>query len=532
MPASCWPGTSTRAPTGRRRSSRSGNGPGTASRPWPLNGSPSTRRTGARATLGDSSAIWVGTSSRGSERSRSRELTAPELLAALRRIEARGTLDTAHRTLQVCGRVLRYAVATGRAERDVSGDLRGAFPPVKRKHFPAITDPKEVGPLLRLLDGYPGTLPVRCALRLVPLLFVRPGELRKAEWADIDLDGAEWRYTATKTDTPHVVPLARQAVEILRELHPVTGHHRYVFPNARYRQRDRTMSNTTFWGAFRALDIPPDRMTPHGFRAMARTILDEVLGFRPDFIEHQLAHRVRDPNGPGLQPDGVPARAPRDDAGLGRLSGPAQGRGRDRAGDSRNRGFPKYQRRRGSRNTNSRPAVPGSWSRASHGRPCPQLPARVLRGSADTPAGRSANWVIRRLAAALKTLPGGISGRERPRRGGWQVRAHVNPPRCRTRHPEGGVAPLHGRKLRNGIAAPAAVVQPQCSQRHAEPLARTWKRRFRAHAPRCRCARAARHRPPAIGSQDPPLEGAVSNAVSQKAFDGDSGLSGTDDQDD
>ena len=225
------------------------------------------------------------------------ELTAPELLAALRRIEARGTLDTAHRTLQVCGRVLRYAVATGRAERDVSGDLRGAFPPVKRKHFPAITDPKEVGPLLRLLDGYPGTLPVRCALRLVPLLFVRPGELRKAEWADIDLDGAEWRYTATKTDTPHVVPLARQAVEILRELHPVTGHHRYVFPNARYRQRDRTMSNTTFWGAFRALDIPPERMTPHGFRAMARTILDEVLGFRPDFIEHQLAHRVRDPNG-------------------------------------------------------------------------------------------------------------------------------------------------------------------------------------------------------------------------------------------
>ena len=118
-----------------------------------------------------------------------------------------------------------------------------------------------------------------------------------AEWADIDLDGAEWRYTATKTDTPHVVPLARQAVEILRELHPVTGHHRYVFPNARYRQRDRTMSNTTFWGAFRALDIPPERMTPHGFRAMARTILDEVLGFRPDFIEHQLAHRVRDPNG-------------------------------------------------------------------------------------------------------------------------------------------------------------------------------------------------------------------------------------------
>ena len=235
------------------------------------------------------------------------ELTAPELLAALRRIEARGTLDTAHRTLQVCGRVLRYAVATGRAERDVSGDLRGAFPPVKRKHFAAITDPKEVGPLLRLLDGYPGTLPcgARCvraggAAALRAARRVAQGRMgrHRPRWSRVALHGdQEWRYTATKTDTPHVVPLARQAVEILRELHPVTGHHRYVFPNARYRQRDRTMSNTTFWGAFRALDIPPDRMTPHGFRAMARTILDEVLGFRPDFIEHQLAHRVRDPNG-------------------------------------------------------------------------------------------------------------------------------------------------------------------------------------------------------------------------------------------
>ena len=225
------------------------------------------------------------------------ELTAPELLAVLRRIEERGHLDMAHRSLQVCGRILRYAVATGRAERDVSWDLRGAFPPVKRRHFAAITDPKEVGPLLRLLDGYAGTLPVRCALRLAPLLFVRPGELRKAKWADTDLNGGEWRYTVTKTDTPHVVPLARQAVEILRELHPLTGHHRYVFPNARYPHRERPMSDATLWGAFRALDISPDRMTLHGFRAMARTILDEVLGFRPDFIEHQLAHAVRDPNG-------------------------------------------------------------------------------------------------------------------------------------------------------------------------------------------------------------------------------------------
>ncbi len=144
--------------------------------------------------------------------------------------------------------------------------------------------------MLRLLDGYRGTLPLRCALRLAPLPFVRPGELRKAEWA-------EWRYTVTKTGTPHVVLLARQAVAILREVHSLTGHGRYVFPNARYPHRERPMSHATLWSTFRALDIPRDRMTLHGFRAMARTILDEVLGFRPDFIEHQLAHAVRDPNG-------------------------------------------------------------------------------------------------------------------------------------------------------------------------------------------------------------------------------------------
>ena len=124
-----------------------------------------------------------------------------------------------------------------------------------------------------------------------------------------DPNGGEWRYTVTKTDTPHVVPLARQAVEILRELHPLTGHHRYVFPNARYPHRERPMSDATLWGAFRALDIPVERMTLHGFRAMARTILDEVLGYRPDFIEHQLAHAVRHPNGPAYnRPAFLPER--------------------------------------------------------------------------------------------------------------------------------------------------------------------------------------------------------------------------------
>jgi len=225
------------------------------------------------------------------------EITAPELLAAVRRVEARGHLRKAHTVYQICGRVLRYAVATGRAERDVSADLRGALPPVKTKHFAAITDPKEVGPLLRQLDTSSGTLPVRCALRLAPLVFVRLGELVAAEWAGIDLEAAEWRYTVTKTGRPHVVPLARQAVAILREVHPMTGHQRYVFPNARHSHRELPMSRGTLWSAFRALDIPKERMTMHGFRAMARTILDEVLGFRPDFIEHQLAHAVRDPNG-------------------------------------------------------------------------------------------------------------------------------------------------------------------------------------------------------------------------------------------
>lgn len=223
------------------------------------------------------------------------EVTAPELLEVVRRIEDRGALETAHRALQNCGQVFRYAVATGRAERDPSGDLRGALPPVKGTHFAAVTEPKQVAEILRAIDDYQGTLPVRCALRLAPLVFVRPGELRHAEWADIDLDAAEWRYVVTKTRTPHVVPLSRQAVAILRELHPLTGRGRYVFPGAR--SAKRPMSDNTILAALRRMGIGKEEMSGHGFRAMARTILDEVLGFRPDFIEHQLAHTVRDPNG-------------------------------------------------------------------------------------------------------------------------------------------------------------------------------------------------------------------------------------------
>lgn len=223
------------------------------------------------------------------------EITAPELLTVVRRIESRGALETAHRALANCGQVFRYAVATGRAERDPSGDLRGALPPVKGEHFAATTEPKRVAEILRAMDGYEGTLTVRCALRLAPLVFVRPGELRKAEWADIDLDGAEWRYTATKTNTPHIVPLSRQAVEVLRELQPLTGRGRFVFPGAR--SNARPMSDNAILAAMRRLGIGKEEMSGHGFRAVARTILDEVLGVRPDYIEHQLAHAVRDPNG-------------------------------------------------------------------------------------------------------------------------------------------------------------------------------------------------------------------------------------------
>lgn len=225
------------------------------------------------------------------------EITAPKLLKVIQRIEERGALETAHRALGNCGQVFRYAIATGRAERDISADLRGALTPAKEKHFAAVTEPAQVAGVLRALDGYTGTLVVRCALQLAPLVFVRPGDLRHAQWEDIDLDTAEWRYTVTKTDTQHIVPLARQAVEILQELYPVTGHGRYVFPSARNPKGDRAMSDNAILSAMRRMGVEKEEMTGHGFRAMARTILDEVLGFRPDYIEHQLAHAVRDPNG-------------------------------------------------------------------------------------------------------------------------------------------------------------------------------------------------------------------------------------------
>jgi len=225
------------------------------------------------------------------------EIRAPELLAVLRRVESRGALETAHRIRTIAGQIFRYAVATGRAERDCSGDLKGALPQPRESHHAAITDPKEVAPFLRALDGYEGHFVVKCALRLAPLFFVRPGELRNAEWAEMDLDGAMWNIPAhkMKMKQAHIMPLCAQAIEILTELKQFTGASRYVFPSGR--SFARPMSNNAILAALRRMGYDKDTMTGHGFRAMARTILDEVLQVRPDFIEHQLAHAVRDPNG-------------------------------------------------------------------------------------------------------------------------------------------------------------------------------------------------------------------------------------------
>ena len=224
------------------------------------------------------------------------ELKAPDLLTVCRRVESRGALDTAHRVLQTCGQIFRYAVATGRAERDPSGDLRGALPPAKGKHYAAPTDPKEVAGLLRMFDGFTGTFVVKCALLLAPMLFVRPGELRQAEWVDVDLDAGEWRFVSSKRDVRHIVPLATQAVAILRDLHALTGHGRYLFPGAR--DKAKPMSEVAINAALKRMGIDTQKeFTGHGVRPIARTILREVLGFEAEVIELQLAHRKKDPNG-------------------------------------------------------------------------------------------------------------------------------------------------------------------------------------------------------------------------------------------
>lgn len=225
------------------------------------------------------------------------ELTAPEFLRVARRIEERGAIESAHRIMQTCGQVMRYAIATGRAERNPVADLRGALSTAPERHHAAITDPGELGGLLRAIEGYSGDPVTRAALKLSALLFVRPGELRHAEWAEINLDAAEWNIPAGKMKMrqAHLVPLSAQAVAILRDLQPLTGRGQYVFPGARSPRRP--MSNNAVNAALRRMGYDTDTMTAHGFRATARTILDEGLGYRADFIEHQLAHAVKDPNG-------------------------------------------------------------------------------------------------------------------------------------------------------------------------------------------------------------------------------------------
>jgi integrase len=225
------------------------------------------------------------------------EIKPPAVLAVLRRVESRGALESAHRIKTICGQVFRRAVHEGWVERDPTADLKGALRQPQEKHRAAITEPAKVGELLRSVDDYQGSFIVKCALKLAPLVFVRPGELRHAEWEEVSFENAEWNIPASKMKMkePHLVPLSQQAIDILTELKEYTGASRYLFPSGR--TFDRPMSDNAILAALRRMGYAKEEMSGHGFRAMARTILDEVLQIRPDFIEHQLAHAVRDPNG-------------------------------------------------------------------------------------------------------------------------------------------------------------------------------------------------------------------------------------------
>ena len=232
------------------------------------------------------------------------DIEAIELLAAIRQVEERGALDVAHRVLTTAGQVWRYAVATARAKRDISADIRGALKPHRGKHFAAITEPVALGGLIRAIRGYQGGPIVRAALQLAPMLFQRPGELRAAAWAEFDLDAALWTIPAARmkrsvdgkrNGDPHMVPLPTQAVEILRKLHPLTGRGALVFHGER--SHDRPISDNTLRAALLTLGYGPDVQSVHGFRATARTLLAEVLDVDPLVIEAQLAHAVKDANG-------------------------------------------------------------------------------------------------------------------------------------------------------------------------------------------------------------------------------------------
>lgn len=233
------------------------------------------------------------------------EITPNELLNVILKIEERGAKDTAHRTLGSCSQVFRYAVSSKRCQNNITRDLRGALAPAKAGHFAAVIEPDELAGILRGIDGYRGTLAVQCALRLAPLVFVRPGELRQAKWESFKLDDAEWLLKLSKRkdgkraipgiDDWLIVPLSRQAVAILREMHSVSGDGQFVFPGNRY--DDRCISDNAINMALRRMGVPKEEMCGHGFRATARTILAQDLRIRLDLIEHQLGHQVIDPNG-------------------------------------------------------------------------------------------------------------------------------------------------------------------------------------------------------------------------------------------
>lgn len=223
------------------------------------------------------------------------EITSPDVLALCRTIEAKGIIETAHRVKNACGQVFRYAIATGRATYEPTQALRGALQPVVVKHQASIVNPADVARLMQAIQNHTGHYTVSFALRLAPLVFVRPSELRGAEWVDIDLDAKEWRYHVNKTKTEHIVPLSSQAVTLLAELKAITNNSEFVFPNVR--DPRRMMSENTINSALRRLGYTSEQMCGHGFRAMACTILDEVLGYPKEVIEMQLAHAVKDANG-------------------------------------------------------------------------------------------------------------------------------------------------------------------------------------------------------------------------------------------
>ncbi len=225
------------------------------------------------------------------------EIHAPDLLRVLHKMESNDILESAHRVKSICGQIFRYAVATGRADRDITYDLKGALPPSKIEHLAALTEPKDLAGLLRAIDSYEGSFIVKCAMQLQSMFFCRPGELRNAQWSEIDLDAGQWSIPAEKMKMKiaHMVPLSRQAIEILKQLQTVTGQGPYVFPS--HWSSQRPMSNNAVLAALRRMDYTKEQMTGHGFRAIARTLLDEILHIRPDIIEHQLAHSVKDPLG-------------------------------------------------------------------------------------------------------------------------------------------------------------------------------------------------------------------------------------------